>query len=105
MSYLLIREAADAGEISMDDTVTASAKAAVLSWTADGTIRRPMNNSWTYLFREAYIREAQAFVDAIVDDAPVRVTGHDGKMAVRLVNMGLESLLSGSVVHDERHGA
>ena len=38
MSYLLIREAADAGEISMDDTVTASAKAAVLSWTADGTI-------------------------------------------------------------------
>ena len=73
--------------------------------TADGTIRRPMNNSWTYLFREAYIREAQDFVDAIVDDAPVRVTGHDGKMAVRLVNMGLESLLSGSIVHDERHGA
>ena len=38
MSYLLIREAADAGEISMDDAITASSKAAVLSWTADGTI-------------------------------------------------------------------
>ena len=38
MSYLLIREAADAGEISMDDAIAASTKAAVLSWTADGTI-------------------------------------------------------------------
>ncbi|MDO5108256.1 MAG: Gfo/Idh/MocA family oxidoreductase, partial [Coriobacteriaceae bacterium] len=72
---------------------------------ADGRIVRPMNNSWTYLFREAYIREAQAFVDAIVHDTPTRVTGHDGKMAVRLVNMGLESLLTHSVVHDERLGA
>ena len=44
-------------------------------------------------------------LDAIVDDAPVRVTGHDGKMAVRLVYMGLDSLLSGSIVHDEHHGA
>ena len=38
MSYLLIRESADAGEISMDDAIAASTKAAVLSWTADGTI-------------------------------------------------------------------
>ena len=66
--------------------------------TADGRIRRPMNNSWTYLFREAYIREAQAFVDAIAQNTETRVTGHDGKMAVRLVNMGLESLLGHSVV-------
>ena len=65
---------------------------------ADGRIRRPMNNSWTYLFREAYIREAQAFVDAIAHDTKTRVTGHDGKMAVRLVNMGLESLLDHRVV-------
>lgn len=66
--------------------------------TADGKVRRPMNNSWTYLYREAYIREAQAFVDAIVHDTETRVTGHDGKMAIRLVNMGLQSLLEHRIV-------
>ena len=64
---------------------------------ADGSVAEW--GKWPYEVTE------QDFVDAIVDDAPVRVTGHDGKMAVRLVYMGLDSLLSGSIVHDERHGA
>lgn len=67
---------------------------------ADGQVRRPMNNSWTYLFREAYQREDQAFVDAILRDEEPAATGRDGLMAVRLVNMGLESLLEGRVVYD-----
>ena len=66
--------------------------------TADGKVRRPMNNSWTYLYREAYIREAQGFVDAIAHNREPLVTGHDGKMAIRLVNMGLTSLLEHRVV-------
>ena len=66
--------------------------------TSDGRVTRPMNNSWTYLFREAYVAEAQAFVDAIAKDETPRVTGHDGKMAVRLVSAGLISLLERRVV-------
>ena len=60
-----------------------------------------MNNSWTYLFREAYQREDQAFIDAIVRDEEPAATGHDGLMAVRLVNMGLQSLLENRVVMDD----
>ena len=67
---------------------------------ADGTVVRPMNNSWSYLFREAYVREAQAFADCIAADTEPLVTGHDGKMAVRLVQMGLTSLLEKRVVFD-----
>ena len=66
--------------------------------TADGRVTRPMNHSWTYLYREAYVAEAQAFVDAIARNETPRVTGHDGKMAVRLVNAGLASLLEKRVV-------
>ncbi len=68
---------------------------------SDGQVRRPMNNSWTYLFREAYQREDQAFIDAIVRDEEPAATGHDGLMAVRLVNMGLQSLLENRVVVDD----
>lgn len=71
---------------------------------SDGSVRRPMNDSWTYLFREAYVHEAQAFVDAIAHDTEPLATGHDGKMAIRLVNMGLASLLEHRVVFDtEKH--
>ena len=66
--------------------------------TADGRVTRPMTHSWTYLYREAYIAEAQAFVDAVLRNETPRVTGHDGKMAVRLVNAGLTSLLERRIV-------
>lgn len=38
MTYLLLREAADAGEISLDDMVTVSQRASQLSDTADGMV-------------------------------------------------------------------
>lgn len=66
--------------------------------TSDGRVTRPMNHSWTYLYREAYIAEAQAFVDAIARNEVPRVTGHDGKMAVRLVGAGLTALLEKRIV-------
>ena len=49
-------------------------------------------HSWTYLFKDAYVAEDTAFVDAILDDTKVLATGLDGKMAVRIVKIGNESL-------------
>ena len=50
-------------------------------------------NSWRTLFREAYVAEANSFIESIINDTEPEVTGHDGKMALRLVNAGLKSLL------------
>lgn len=60
--------------------------------------QRTAMNSWRYLFRNAYVAEDQAFVDAILNDTQPLVTGEDGKMAVKLVDAGLESLLQHRVV-------
>lgn len=49
--------------------------------------------SWKNLFEDAYIAEANAFADCIVLDEEPAVTGHDGKMALMLVNAGLKSIL------------
>lgn len=49
--------------------------------------------SWRNLFHEAYVAEANAFIASIVNDTEPEVTGHDGKMALRLVNAGLKSIL------------
>lgn len=38
------------------------------------------------------LREDTAFVRAILDNTEVKATGHDGKMAVRIVRIGNESL-------------
>lgn len=50
-------------------------------------------DSWRTLFREAYVAEARAFVKCILEDTEPEVTGHDGKMALMLVNQGLRSIL------------
>lgn len=59
----------------------------------DGEVSRPTMHSWDYLFRDAYVKQDQAFIDAIIEDSETLVTGHDGKMVVKLVKMGLNSLL------------
>lgn len=69
--------------------------------TPDGRVFRPTNNSWAYLFREAYVAEDQAFIDAIVSGTEPRVTGWDGRQAVLLVQMGLASLLEKRIVRAE----
>ncbi len=50
-------------------------------------------NSWRTLFADAYVAEARAFVKAIQEDTTPEVTGEDGKMALKLVNAGLQSIL------------
>ena len=60
---------------------------------ADGVIRADSMDSWRTLFREAYVQEDRAFIRAIVKDTEPEVTGHDGRMALMLVQAGLRSIL------------
>lgn len=64
----------------------------VLTCTKNHQIKRPTMHSWTYLFKDAYVEEDTAFIEAIQNDTEVLATGHDGKMAVRIVRIGNESL-------------
>jgi len=72
---------------------------AVQTVTADQQICMDSVLSWTDLFRDAYIAEAEAFISCIVNDTEPEVTGMDGKMALRLVHRGLTSILEKRPVH------
>ena len=61
--------------------------------TKDRQIISDSMDSWRTLFREAYVAEAQSFVDAIRNDTEPDVTGLDGKMALVMVNAGVQSYL------------
>lgn len=64
----------------------------------DRMLRRPFMNSWRSLFKEAYLAEDTDFIAAILEGRPPRVTGHDGKMAVRVVEAGNASIKTGAPV-------
>jgi len=61
-------------------------------------LTRPFMNSWRSLFKEAYLAEDRHFIACIAEESDPKVTGHDGKMAVAVVNAGNASILSGSIV-------
>lgn len=67
--------------------------------TSEGNILKPAMHSWTYLFKDAYVAEDQAFVDCILQDTVPLVTGEDGLKAVQLVNLGLKSMQEKRIVH------
>lgn len=56
-------------------------------------LNAPAVESWRNLFAEAYRCEDQGFVDAILNGTPPAVSGHDGKMAVTVVNAGNRSII------------
>jgi len=64
----------------------------------DRLLRRPFMNSWRSLFKEAYLAEDTDFIASILENRPPRVTGHDGKMAVRVVEAGNASIKAGTPV-------
>ncbi len=68
-----------------EDTVTVVSKGQGVTGTA---VR-----SWRNLFIDAYEAEDHAFVRAIIEDSIPRVTGHDGMMAVAVVNAGNQSII------------
>lgn len=55
-------------------------------------------NSWRFLFKDAYLEEDMDFVDCILTDREPKVTGYDGKMAVKVVNAGNLSMSTGQIV-------
>ena len=55
-------------------------------------------NSWKFLFRDAYLEEDIDFVQCILNDRHPKVTGHDGKMAVKVVNAGNQSIAAGQII-------
>jgi myo-inositol 2-dehydrogenase/D-chiro-inositol 1-dehydrogenase/scyllo-inositol 2-dehydrogenase (NAD+) len=59
----------------------------------DHGIVTPFTETWRTLFRDAYRREDEEFIESILADKPPRVTGLDGKMAVKVVNAGNRSIL------------
>lgn len=61
--------------------------------TSDKEICMDSMDSWRTLFQDAYVAEAKAFIASILNDTEPEVTGHDGKMALTLVNHGLRSIL------------
>lgn len=67
----------------------------------DGEVNKSAMHSWTYLFKDAYAREDQAFIDCILNNTQPEVTGYDGLMSVRLVRLALQSLLEERIVYVE----
>jgi len=61
-------------------------------------IRRPVINSWRYLFREAYMQEDIGFIDCIINVKNPKASGFDGKMAVKVVNAGNRSIIEKSII-------
>lgn len=55
-------------------------------------------NSWTKLFKDAYVDEDMSFVQCILNDTEPEVTGIDGKMAVMIVKAGNQSIVSKKIV-------
>lgn len=58
----------------------------------------PLVESWRNLFKDAYLNEDTAFVNCIQRDEEPKVTGHDGKMAVKVVNAGNISIVEKRIV-------
>ena len=68
----------------------------------NGKQSTPYMTSWRKLFKDAYLEEDVDFIHSIKEDREPRVTGLDGKMAVRIVNAGNQSLRENCIVYPNR---
>jgi predicted dehydrogenase len=60
---------------------------------------KPVMNSWRYLFRDSYLNEDISFINCILEGTDPKVTGYDGKMAVKVVKSGNLSIAEKRIVH------
>lgn len=58
----------------------------------------PFVNSWMTLFIDAYLAEDTSFVNAVLNDTPVEVSGVDGRMAVATVEAGNRSITEKQII-------
>jgi myo-inositol 2-dehydrogenase/D-chiro-inositol 1-dehydrogenase/scyllo-inositol 2-dehydrogenase (NAD+) len=71
----------------------------VVTCTAEGNSGSyPLVRSWRQLFEPAYLAEDISFTECILEGKEPEVTGHDGLMAVRVVNAGNMSITEKRVV-------
>ena len=66
--------------------------------TVENGTSTPFVNSWTTLFKDAYLEEDTHFIDCILNDKTPRATGKDGLMAVKIVEAGNESIITKQIV-------
>ncbi|MDO4943204.1 MAG: Gfo/Idh/MocA family oxidoreductase [Lachnospiraceae bacterium] len=71
----------------------------ILTCTKNHSMERPTMHSWTYLFKDAYLREDTSFINAILEDREVECSGLDGKMAVKIVKAGNQSIKEKGIVY------
>jgi myo-inositol 2-dehydrogenase / D-chiro-inositol 1-dehydrogenase len=60
--------------------------------------RTPFINSWTTLFKDAYLEEDIEFIQCIINNTEPKVTGLDGKMAVAVVKAGNQSIKENKII-------
>src|SRR5699024_5564419 len=70
----------------------------ITQFSKNGIIKNQFIKILRDLFSNAYLNEDIAFVNAVLNDTQPFVTGKDGRQAVKLVKMGIDSLLSGKPV-------
>lgn len=66
--------------------------------TVENGTNTPFINSWMTLFIDAYLAEDTSFVNAVLNDTPVEVSGVDGRMAVATVEAGNCSITEKKIV-------
>lgn len=66
--------------------------------TVENGTTTPFINSWMTLFIDAYLAEDTSFVNAVLNDTPVEVSGMDGRMAVATVEAGNCSITEKKIV-------
>ncbi|MEG0381852.1 MAG: Gfo/Idh/MocA family oxidoreductase [Christensenella sp.] len=66
--------------------------------TVENGISTPYINSWMTLFKDAYLKEDIGFAECILNDTEPKVTGHDGKMAVKIVEVGNQSITEKRII-------
>ena len=66
--------------------------------TVENGTATPFINSWMTLFIDAYLAEDTSFVNAVLNDTPVEVSGYDGRMAVATVEAGNRSITEKAII-------
>ncbi len=70
----------------------------VLVWNKDSQIIQPGNQSWSVLFKDAYLKEARHFIDCVINDKHPKVGIDAGSEAVRVVIASNKSIKTGEPV-------
>ena len=70
----------------------------VLVWNKDSQIIQPGNQSWSVLFKDAYLKEARHFIDCLINDKQPKVGIIAGREAVRVVIASNKSIKTGEPV-------